>query len=176
VVSGERIGPAAFGELAVLLARRLHHRGKSEVSFDAARLVIDPVLLVALLLELLLDRPRLRPHRRIFNGRDIFERIRRGPRPALNEVQVLARAAIIRLRAEIRDVDDERISLPVAARVAEPLGDAGREVRAAVHHDAALPSLALADVVGDSDAAGRLHDSTEAAAAVAGAALGPSRG
>ena len=59
-----------------------------------------------------------------------------------------------------------------AARVAEPLADAGRQVRASVHHDAALPALALTHVIGDGDAARRLHDPAEAAAAVAGAELG----
>ncbi len=41
----------------------------------------------------------------------------------------------------------------------------------AVHDDAALPALALADVVDDRDAARRLHDAAEAAAAIAGAEL-----
>src|SRR6202008_3031648 len=60
------------------------------------------------------------------------------------------------------DVDDERISLPVAARIAEPLADVGRQMRPAVHDDGPLPSLALADVVDHRDAARRLHDPPEA--------------
>src|SRR4051812_46729364 len=44
-------------------------------------------------------------------------------------------------------------------------------MRAAVHHDVALPALALPDVVVHGDAARRLHDPSEAAAAVAGAEL-----
>src|SRR5882724_9450434 len=72
VVLGQRIRPASLGKLAVLLARRLHHGRKAEVSFDAARLVINSVLLVALLGELLLDGPRTRPHGRIFDGRRVF--------------------------------------------------------------------------------------------------------
>src|SRR5262249_48744632 len=95
-----------------------------------------------------------------------------GPRPALDEVQVLARAAIIGLRAEVRHVDHQRISLPVAARVAKPLADAGRQVRAAVHDDVALPALSLAHGVEDRDAARRLDDPREAAAAISGAKLG----
>src|SRR5262245_7051699 len=141
----------------------------AEVSFDAARLVIDPVLLLVLLAELLDDRPGPRPHRRILDGRLVFKRVGAGARPALDQVQILARAAIVVLRAEIGHVDDERVAFPAPARVAEPLADVGRQMRAAIHHDAALPALALAHVVVHRDAARRLHDPPEAAAAVAGA-------
>src|SRR5215813_14103528 len=144
----------------------------AEVSFDAARLVIDPVLLLVLFAELLDDRPGPCPHRWVLDRRLVFKRVGPGPRPALNQMQVLARAAIVVLRAEIGHVDDERIALPAATRVAEPLADVGRQMRAAVHHNAALPALALAHVVVHRDAARRLHDPPEAAAAVAGAELG----
>src|SRR3977135_3153087 len=46
VLCGHRSRPAPFGELAVFLPRRLHHRGKPDVAFEAARLVINPVLLL----------------------------------------------------------------------------------------------------------------------------------
>src|SRR5215475_12897034 len=144
----------------------------AEVSFNAARLIIDPVLLLVLLAELLDDGPGPRPHRRILDRRLVFKRVGPNPRPALDQVQVLARAAIVVLRAEISDVDDERVAFPAPARVAEPLADVGRQMRAAVHYNAALPALALADVVIHGDAARRLHDPPEAAAAVAGAELG----
>ena len=88
---------------------------------------------------------------------------RPGARPALDQVQVLARALEIGLRTEVRHVDDERVALPVAARVAVPLADVGRQMRASVHDDVALPALALAHVVEDRDAARRLHDPAEAA-------------
>ena len=55
----------------------------------------------------------------------IFERIGSGARPALDQMQILARALKIRLRTEIRHVDDERIAFPMAARVAVPLADQG---------------------------------------------------
>src|SRR6202049_3987900 len=55
----------------------------------------------------------------------------------------------------------------MAARAAIPLADVARQVRAAVHHDVALPALALADVVEDRDAARRLHDAAEAAGGAA---------
>src|SRR5712671_5645900 len=52
----------------------------------------------------------------------------------------------------------------MATRVAEPLPDAGRQVRTSVHDDAALPALALVHVVEDRNATRRLHDAAEAAA------------
>src|SRR5438105_14826180 len=105
---------------------------ETEVAFEAARLGINSVLLVALPAELLLDGPGLGPHGRIFDRNLVGERLRPGARPALNEVQVLARAKEIGLRTEIGHVDDERVALPMAARVAVPLMDAGRQMGAAV--------------------------------------------
>src|SRR5262249_46792427 len=137
----------------------------------AARLVINPVVLIALPGELLLYGPGLGPDRWIFDGHDVFERGRGGPRPALNEVQVLARAPIIGLPTEIRHVDDEGIALPMAARVAKPLADVIRQMGAPVHDDVALPALPLTHVVEHRDAAGRLHDAAEAPAEC-GAELG----
>src|SRR6266853_546363 len=94
---------------------------------------------------------------------DVFERGWPGARPALDQMQVLARALIVRLRAEVRHVDNERITLPVTTRVTVPLADIGRQVRTSVHDDVALPPLPLADVVEDRDAARCLHDPAEAA-------------
>src|SRR5580658_1150409 len=51
----------------------------------------------------------------------------------------------------------------MATRVAVPLTDAGRQMRASVHNDVALPPLALAHIIEDRDAAWRLHDPPEAA-------------
>src|SRR5262252_8162615 len=48
VVLGQRVGSFSLRKGAVFEARRLHHRGKAFVSFDAARLVINLVLLLAL--------------------------------------------------------------------------------------------------------------------------------
>ncbi len=50
----------------------------------------------------------------------------------------------------------------MATGVAIPLANIGRQVRASVHDDVALPPLALPDVVEDGDAAGRLHDPAKA--------------
>src|SRR5882672_11026169 len=52
----------------------------------------------------------------------------------------------------------------MAARVAVPLANIGRQMRASVHDDVALPALALTDVVEHRDAARRLHDAAEAVA------------
>src|SRR5437763_12140889 len=52
----------------------------------------------------------------------------------------------------------------MAARVAEPLTDAGRQMRAPVHDDVALPALPLIEVVEERDPAGRLHDAAIAPA------------
>src|SRR5262249_54466268 len=145
-------------------ARRQHQPRMAIVSFDAARLVIYSVFPLVLSGELLLDGPRPRPHRRILDRDGIFERIGAGPHPTLNEVQILTRALKVGLRTEVRHVDDERVAVPVTARVAIPLADVGRQVRASVHDDVALPSLALTHVVEDRNAAGRLHDAPEAAA------------
>src|SRR5262249_45073809 len=112
IVLGCRMRTPLIGEGEVCLARREQHRWQGVVSFDAARLVIDAILLVALPGELLFDGPGPRPNCRVFDGDLIGERVRAGPRPALDEVQVLARALIVNLRAEVCHIDDERITLP----------------------------------------------------------------
>src|SRR5215470_8545074 len=111
------------------------------IPFDAAGLVINSVLLVALPGELLLGGPGLGPHGRIFDRDLVRERLRPGARPPLDQVQVLARAKEIGFRTEVGHVDYKRAALPMAARVTEPLTNAGRQVRASVHYDVALPPL-----------------------------------
>src|ERR1700751_1937619 len=49
----------------------------------------------------------------------------------------------------------------MAARVAEPLPDVGRQVGPSVHEDVALPSLPLTHLIEDRDAARGLHDPAE---------------
>ena len=163
-IDGSRIGAFSLGESALLSAAAVEQPRQAEVSFVAARLVINSVLLVALPGELLFDRPWPGPHGRVFDGDLVFEGLGPGARPALNEVQVLAGAEEIGFRTEVGDVDHKRVALPVAARIAEPLADIGRQVRAPVHDDVALPALALIQVVEHRNAAGRLNDSPEAAA------------
>src|SRR5262249_28847253 len=136
---------------------------ETKVSFDAARLIVNPVRLVALPGELLLGGPGPGPHGRVFDSDLVCERGRPRARPALDQMQVLARTLKVRLRAEVRHVDDERVALPVAARAAVPLADTGRQGGAPVHDDVALPPLPLTHVVEDRDAPWRLNDPAKAA-------------
>src|SRR4051812_41731481 len=85
-------------------------------------------------------------------------------------MQILASAQHVSLGAEVGDIDDERIALEAAARIAIPLTNACRQMRPPLHHDVALPALALADIVVHRDAARRLHNAPEAAA-IGGAKL-----
>src|SRR5215470_15930523 len=124
------------------------------VSLDAARLIIYSVFLVVLQREFLLGSPWPHPHGRIIDCYGIFKRRGAGPCPAFDHMQIFARSLEIGLRTEIRHVDHQRIALPVATRVAVPLANSSRQMRTAVHHDIALPALALTDVVEHRDAAG----------------------
>src|SRR5215471_1051779 len=125
MVPGCWIGTFSLRKRKLFRATAPQYPRQAIVSFDAARLVIKSVRLVTLPDELLLDRPRPRPHRRVFDGHLVFERGRSGPCPALDQVQALARPLKIGFRAEICHVNDERIVLPPAARVAVPLPDIG---------------------------------------------------
>src|SRR5580692_3319597 len=99
---------------ALCHASSMQHTRKAVVSFDAARLLINPIFLIALPGEVLLDRPWPRPHGRVFDRDDVFERSWPGACPALDHMQILARPVIIGLRAEVCHVDDEGIALPMA--------------------------------------------------------------
>ena len=79
VVFCRRVRTSSLRKGEVFYARRPHHRREAHVSFDAARLVINPILLVALFCELLLGGPWLCPHGRIFDRDDVFERGRNCP-------------------------------------------------------------------------------------------------
>src|SRR5207245_178482 len=164
VVHGSRIVTSSLRKGALFHAPSMQQSRQAIVPFDAARLVINSVLIVALPGELLLGGPWPRPHGRIFDRDLVREGLWPGARPALNEVHVLARAEEIGLRAEVGHVDHKRVALPVAARIAEPLADTGRQVRAPVHDDVALPALALIQVVEHRDTTRRLDDSPVAAA------------
>src|SRR5215471_15313948 len=114
-VDGFRIGTSSLRKGELFHARSTQQPWEAVVSFNTARLVIKSVVLVALFGELFLDGPGPGPNGRIFDRHGIFERGRRGPRPALDEMQVLARALKVSLRAEVRHVDDKGVALPVAA-------------------------------------------------------------
>jgi len=74
------------------------------VAFNAARLGIESVLLVALLREFLFESPWPRPHGRILDGDARGEGHLTGAGPALNQVQVLARSKDIGFRTEVGHV------------------------------------------------------------------------
>jgi hypothetical protein len=58
-----------------------------------------------------------------------------GPREALDQMQVLIGVAEVRLVREIGCVDYECVSLPMTARIAEPLTDIFRDMRTPVQRD-----------------------------------------
>src|SRR5215831_8583568 len=91
VVYGGRIGTSPFRKSGLFHASSMQKSRESVVAFNAAWFGINPVLLVALLAQLLLDGPRPHPHRRILDRDLVGERRRPGARPALYEVQVLPR-------------------------------------------------------------------------------------
>src|SRR5260370_41357787 len=91
VVLGSRIGAASLREGALFHAPAVQQPRQPEVSLDAARLVINPVVLVALSGELLLHGPWSGPHGRIFDQGLVGKGPWPGARPAFDQVQVLAR-------------------------------------------------------------------------------------
>src|SRR5215469_6990163 len=91
IILGRRVGAKSLRKREILDTRRLQHRRKRIVAFDAARLVIDAVRLLALLGELLAHRPRPRPHGGVLDGHDILERAGAHARPALDQMHVLPR-------------------------------------------------------------------------------------
>src|SRR5215468_10568682 len=70
VVDSSWIGTSSLRKSELFHAPSMQQSGQAKVSFDAARLVIKSVLLVALLGELFFDGPGLSPHGRIFDGHD----------------------------------------------------------------------------------------------------------
>src|SRR2546423_14546852 len=76
VVFCGRVGAFSLCKGEVFHARRVHQACETIISFDAARLVINPVLLIILPGELLFYGPGPRSHRRIFDGDLVFERRR----------------------------------------------------------------------------------------------------
>src|SRR5689334_20044602 len=68
VVDGSRIGTSSLRKGEFFHAPSMQQPGEAKVSFDAARLVVKPVLGVALLGELFLGGPWPRPRSRILDG------------------------------------------------------------------------------------------------------------
>src|SRR3989441_10423482 len=153
-----RRGAAARRERRLLLARAGEQPDHTSVALVASRLMIKTVRLIRLPAQFELDGPRSRPRRRILDRNGVFERLRVGPGPAFDEVQVLPRSLEVRLRAEIGDVDHERVALPAATRVSPPLPHVRREMRAAGDRDRARPALPLTHIVENRYRSGRLDD------------------
>src|SRR5262249_50883784 len=167
VVRGRGIGTATLRKREIFDPASVEQTGKALIAFDAARLGVESVLSVTLSGEFLLDGPGPGPNGRIFDRDLVGEGHRPRARPALHEMQVLARALVVGFRTEVGYVDHQRVALPMATRVAVPLADVRRQVGAAVHDDVALPPLSLAHVVEHRDPARRLHDPAETAGVAA---------
>src|SRR5262245_45262246 len=70
-----------------------------------------------------LTRPWPRPSCRIFDRKAIQQRIRGDARESLDHMHVFGRPSESCLVCEVRRVDDERLSFPVADRVAHPFAN-----------------------------------------------------
>src|SRR5439155_1415226 len=86
--------------------------------------------------------PRLRPDGRIVHRKAIRDRVGGGAREALDETQALVRSAEARLVEHVHRLDDERVTLPAPARIAQP--PRPRSVRPAVRRRPLLRSSRLA--------------------------------
>ena len=82
-----------------------------------------------------LDGPRPRPRVGVVQGDLVAQHVGGDPRVALDEVEVLGRAAEARLRRVVRRLDDEGVPFPAPAGVAGPLPDAVVDVRPVVERD-----------------------------------------
>src|ERR1700680_2273186 len=123
--------------------------------------LVDLVFLIGLLFQRLHCRPRTRPCGRIFDSYRVLKPILAYAFEALDHVSVLTRAQIIRLGREVRNVDDQRVALPMAARIPLIGPDARRQVLAAVDRNCADETLPLERVHYDADLSWRLHDAIE---------------
>src|SRR5437867_5936945 len=95
---GKRVALLSFLRvLRFLLARAAEHATQRVVSLVAG--VFVQVFLRGV--PRVLAGPRFVPRRRVVNREPIEQRVRAGPREALDDVQVLARAAELRLVGEV---------------------------------------------------------------------------
>src|SRR5713101_797521 len=76
--------------------------------------------------------PRSCPGRRIFNREFVADGLFVDAREAFDYMQIFTRSSEVSGIGEISCVDDQRISLPAAARVAQQLADAWSQVRTPV--------------------------------------------
>ncbi len=179
----ERLLEACEGAIAVVARRAgrvawLRHCGAVARWRRSNRDVCDEVangriVLVASVLEhaivvVTLQRkrrlPRFGQNDRILDRDLVVDRVRCRPCEPLDDAQVAARRDRLaagsddqhrRFAVEVAGLDDERVTLEMPARVAEPLDDLARERRPAVEgHDARL----VDELETNCDVARRLHD------------------
>src|SRR3989442_14224427 len=132
IQASERPGAALFAPILLCLL------GASP-SQDALEAVI------ALVTRVLIERthrvpdpgrgPRSRPRRLIGNRELVVEFDRSDAVPAFNQMQVPAGSFKVRPVAEIRGLDNQRVALPTATRVPQPLADPLVEMRTPVQRD-----------------------------------------
>src|SRR4029453_3463039 len=91
------------------------------------------------------DRPRPGPRRGIADRELVSECFRTGERVALDEMHAISRSAPVSIRTETGGLDDERIALPVSARISQPLADSLRKVRASIQRNDANVVCRLRD-------------------------------
>ena len=87
----------------------------AEIALMTAGLFVDTIRLVALHLELLDDGPRSCPDGRVLERRDHLKGVRAGAGPTFNDMQILSGSLEVRLGGEVGYVNDQRLTLPVAA-------------------------------------------------------------
>src|SRR5712691_9116099 len=138
-----RIRPAALGELFFRHASAPQESHEAVIALMASGLLVDAIRLRALPGQILPDRPRPRPRRRILDRDDVVDHVLVDTGPPFDEAQVLARPLPIRFRTEVGHFDDERIAFPVCAGITRPLADVPGKVWPIAHGNDALPSLAL---------------------------------
>src|SRR5436190_3899381 len=103
--------------------------------------------------------PRLRVHLRIVDRDDVDDVVGRADGPALDHAHFVGMKGADDgepgLIGVVGDVDDQRVLLPVTARIAHPHLDSVADVRTAVQRNHAV---AVMVVIGDHDSAGVLLD------------------
>src|SRR5262245_19931043 len=85
------------------------------VALVTARLGVNPILLIRLPVERVLDRPWPRPCRGVLHRGHVFDGVRAGPCIALHDMHIAARPHEVHLEGEVGDIDDERIAFPAPA-------------------------------------------------------------
>ncbi len=82
-----------------------------------------------------LSGPGLRPCCRIADREPVVDRVRGDAGQSLDQAQAVRRPPEVGLAREVRRLDDQRVALPMATRVAVPLPDMVREWWASVQRD-----------------------------------------